>query len=123
MKKREAEKTQQPTNSEIQKKAQRRINRLNSIKNELEAGRIKDFEQIFAIFSVTSLSDELGISFYAFQKKVRDPKKWTVGEIMRLSSLLGTNYSTVQDFLLARLKEKSRSSVFKDHKPEKFNHL
>jgi len=37
MKKREIEKVQQPTNSELLKKAQRRINRLNSIKNELEA--------------------------------------------------------------------------------------
>jgi len=123
MKKKQTEKMQQPTNSEIQKKAQRRINRLNSIKNELEAGRIKDFEQIFAIISVTRLSNEMGISFYAFQKKVQDPKQWTVGEMMRLSSLLETNYSTVHDFMLARLKEKSKSSVFRDHKHEKVRHV
>lgn len=123
MKKRETEKTQQLTNSEIQKKAQRRINRLNSIKNELEAGRIKDFEQIFAIISLSRLSAELGISFYTFHKKVQDPKEWTVGEMMRFSSLLGTDYSTIHEFMLARLKEKSKTSVFRDHKPEKFNHL
>ncbi|MDO6434807.1 hypothetical protein Q4E93_29615 [Flavitalea sp. BT771] len=123
MKKRETEKTQQLTNSEIQKKAQRRINRLNSIKNEMEAGRIKDFEQIFAIISLSRLSTELGISFYTFCKKVQDPKEWTVGEMMRFSSLLGTDYSTIHEFMLARLKEKSKTSVFRDYKPEKFNHL
>jgi len=123
MKKRETEKTQQPSNSEIQKKAQRRINRLNSIKNELKAGRIKDFEQIFAIISLSRLANELGISFYAFEKKVKDPMQWTVGEIMRFSSLLGTNYFTVHDFMLARLREKSKSSVFRDHKHEKVNHV
>ena len=121
MRKKSTEKAEQPTNSEILKKARRRANRLNSIKYELESGRVKDFDQIFAIISMSRLSEELSISFYAFLKKTQDPMLWTVGEMMRFATLIGTDYNTVHDFILARLKEKTKSNVFRDQKAEKVN--
>jgi len=123
MKKKSTEKAEQPTNSEILKKSRRRANRLNSIKYEMESGRVKDFDQIFAIISQSRLANELHISFYSFLKKVKDPMQWTVGEMIRFATLLGTEYSTVHEFVLARLKEKTKGNVFRDQKSQKALHF
>jgi hypothetical protein len=92
----------------------RRKNRLNSIRNELEAGRISSFEQIFAIISETRMSTELDISFYAFRKKVQDPGEFTVNEMMRLAALFGVKYDVVATFILDRIKAKSKSKIFRE---------
>ncbi|MBN9385638.1 MAG: hypothetical protein J0H74_33095 [Chitinophagaceae bacterium] len=92
----------------------KRRNRLNSIKNELEAGRITSFEQIFAIMSETSISTEMGISFYAFRKKVHDAGEFTLNEVMRLAVLFGVKYDVMADFLRDRIKTKSKSRIFSE---------
>ena len=93
---------------------ERRRNRLNSIKNELESGRITSFDQIFAIVSETRMSIELNISFYAFRKKVQDPGEFTLNEVMRLASLIGVKYDVMADFLRDRIKSKSKSRIFRE---------
>ena len=95
-------------------KDERRKNRLNSIKNELEAGKITNFEQIFAIMSETRLSIEMGISFYAFRKKVLDPSEFTLGEVMRFASLFGVKYDVMANWIRDRIKAKSKSRVFRE---------
>jgi hypothetical protein len=92
----------------------KRKNRLNSIKNELEAGRINSFEQIFAIISETRMSIELGISFYTFRKKVNDPGEFTVNEMMQLAALFGVKYDVIAAFIWDRLKSKSKSRIFRE---------
>jgi hypothetical protein len=98
---------------QVAKEEQRR-NRLNSIKNELESGRITSFEQIFAIISETRMSIELEISFMAFRKKVLDPGEFTINEIMRLAALIGVKYDVMADFLRDRIKAKSKSKIFRE---------
>ncbi len=93
---------------------EKRRNRLNSIKNELEAGRITGFDQIFAIISETRMSIELGISFMAFRKKVVDPGEFTLNEIMRFAALIGVKYDVMADFLRDRIKAKSKSRIFRE---------
>ncbi len=92
----------------------RRANRLNSIKNGIEGGTIKEFEQMFAIITETRMSMEMGISFAAFRKKWQDPTDFTVKEIMRFAALFGVKYNTMSDFLIHKVKAKSKSSVFRD---------
>ncbi len=92
----------------------RRKNRLNSIKNELEALRINSFEQIFAIISESRMATELGISFYAFRKKVEDPGEFTVNEMARFAALIGVKYDTIANFILERVKARTNSKVFRD---------
>jgi hypothetical protein len=92
----------------------RRKNRLASIKNELEAGRITNFEQIFAIMSETRLAIEMGISFYAFRRKVFDPGDFTLNEVIRFAQLFGVKYETMEVWLRNRLKEKTKIKIFKE---------
>jgi len=92
----------------------KRRNRLNSIKNELESGRVSSFDQIFAIISETRLATELGISFYAFRKKINDPGEFTVGEMMKFASLVGVKYDVIASFILDRIRSKSKSRIFRE---------
>jgi len=91
----------------------RRLNRLNSIKHELESGRMNSFEQIFAIMTETRLATELGISYYAFRKKITDPGEFTIAEMMRMASLFGVNYEVIAVFMLDRIKSKAKSKMFR----------
>ena len=92
----------------------KRRNRLNSIKNEMEAGRINSFDQIFAIISETRLATELGISFYAFRKKINDPLEFTIGEMMKFAALIGVKYDTMASFILDRIRAKTKSRIFRE---------
>ena len=92
----------------------KRKNRLNSIKNELEAGRIQSFDQIFAIISETRMSIELGLSFYAFRRKVNDPGEFTINEMMQLAALFGVKYDVIAAFIWDRIKAKSKSRIFRE---------
>jgi hypothetical protein len=92
----------------------KRKNRLNSIKNELEAGRIHSFEQIFAIMSETRMSIELGLSFYSFRKKVTDPGEFTINELLSMASLFGVKYEIINSFVFERLKARSKSRLLRE---------
>lgn len=104
-----------PTDNTRQiEKEEVRKNRLNSIRNELEGGRIHAFEQIFAIMSETRMSIEMGISFNTFRRKVQDPGEFTINEIVRLAALIGVKYDVIADWLRDRVKDKSKSRIFRD---------
>ena len=92
----------------LQAREVKRKNKLNSIKNELEGGKVKSFDQIFAIMSETRLAEEVGISWYAFRKKVNRPGEFTIYELMRFSDLIGVEYDIIFAFLLGEIKQKQR---------------
>ena len=95
-------------------KQKKRTNRLNSIKNGIEGATITDFEQIFAIVSETKVSNEMGISYYAFKKKVADPGEFSIKEIMRFAALFGVKYDTMHSFIMEKIKARSKSRIFRE---------
>ena len=101
-------------NITINAKERQRQNRLNSVKHELESGNAKSFDQIFAIVSETRFSIELGVAFQTFRRKVEDPGEFTLNEIMRFAMLIGVKYDVMADWLRDRIKEKTKSMIFKD---------
>jgi len=101
-------------NAQLIAKAQRRQNRLNSIKNELESGSMTNFDQMFAIISETRIASELGISFYTFRKKWKDPGEFTINEMIRFAALVGVKYDMIRDFIWNLLKAKSKSRIFRE---------
>jgi hypothetical protein len=86
----------------------KRLNKLASLKNELEAGRIKSFEQIFAIISETQLAAEVGISFYTFRKKQNNPGEFTITEMIRMAVLIGVEYTLLYSFLMELIRHRGR---------------
>ena len=91
-----------------------RKNRLQSIKHQLESGGITSFDQVFAIMSETRISIELGMAFLTMRRKVLDPGEFTINEIIRLASLIGVKYDTMANWLRDRIKEKSKSKIFRE---------
>ncbi|MBN8856195.1 MAG: hypothetical protein BGO55_08510 [Sphingobacteriales bacterium 50-39] len=92
---------------------EKRKNRLTSIKNEIESGRMTNFKQLFAIMSETTISAEMEISFYTFRRKVVDPGEFTINEVMRFAALLGLKYDVMADWIRDRIKEKTKSRIFR----------
>ena len=93
---------------------QRRTNRLNSIKNGIENGTIKEWDQMFAIMTETRIATELGISFYSFRRKCHSPGRFCINEVMRFAALLGVKYDTMHAFIVQMIKAKSKSKIFRD---------
>lgn len=101
-------------NEQVLARESKRHNRLNFIKNELEARRIESFEQIFSVISETRMAIELGISFYTLRKKVKDPTEFTISEMMRLATLFHVKYDVMSDFILEKVKATSKSPLFQE---------
>jgi hypothetical protein len=101
-------------NAQLIAKAQKRQNRLNSIKNQLESGSMTNFDQMFAIISETRIASELGISFYTFRKKWKDPGEFSINEMMRFAALIGVKYDMIRDFIWNMIKNKRKSRIFRD---------
>jgi len=93
---------------------QRRANRLNSIRNGIDGGTIKEWNQIFAIVTETRMSIELGMAFNTLRKKVTDPGEFTINEIIRLAALFGVKYDVMADWIRDRIKAKSKSRIFRE---------
>jgi len=73
-----------------------------------------NFDQMFAIISETRIASELGISFYTFRKKWKDPGEFTINEMIRFAALVGVKYDMIRDFIWNLLKTKSKSRIFRE---------
>ncbi len=88
------------------KKQQKRKNKLNSLKNEFEGGKIQSFDQLFAILDRSPLAKELNIPFYTFKKKVADPGEFTNNELRKLASLLNVAPELIVKFIFEQIQKK-----------------
>jgi hypothetical protein len=93
---------------------QKRQHKLNSLKNEFEGGKISNFSQVFAIFSRSPLSKELGIPFYTFKTKVSNPGEFTNNELIRFAELINVDIDIIVKFIyqqITGLKTKSKDGA------------
>ena len=70
-------------------------NRLYSLKNELEAGRITDFNQVFSIISMTTIAPQMRMAPPTFRSRINNPMEFSIGEMMTLAELFGVNYTII----------------------------
>lgn len=87
----------------------KRKNKLNSLKNEFEGGKVKTFDQVFAIMNETPLATELNIPFLTFRKKVNNPGEFTVNELLRFAKLIDVHYEVISQFVLGLLNYKKKA--------------
>jgi|SRR4051812_21919239 hypothetical protein len=81
-------------------KSLKRINKLNSLKNEFEGNKIISFDQVFAIMNETPLAEELNIPFLTFRKKTTNPGEFTVNELIRFAQLIDVHYDIISNFII-----------------------
>lgn len=94
-------------------KQQKRQHKLNSLKNEFEGGKIHNFSQVFAIFSRSPLSSELGIAFYTFKSKIANPGDFTIDELIRFSELVNVDIDIILKFIFQQIDSRKQISKLK----------
>jgi len=89
----------------------KRQHKLNSIKTDFEAGKIKSFEQIFAVMVESRLASELRMGFVTFRNKVHNPGDFTNNELIRLSELTDVDINLILKFIYSLIRQKPKSFV------------
>jgi len=83
-------------------------NKINIIRNALLSETMDSFEQLFAIISRTTLQTLLRVSFYAFPKKVANPRLFTLDEIDFMASLFKVDFDVMMKFIRKTQKGKRK---------------
>lgn len=87
----------------------KRQHKLNSIKTDFEAGKIKSFEQIFAVMAESRLAAELAMGFTTFRNKVNNPGDFTNNELVRFADLVAVDINIILRFVFSLMKPKLKS--------------
>src|SRR5260221_13684197 len=90
----------------------KRIRRLKIIKNGLECGHIKSFEELYSIMPQTDMYQNLSMGYGTLLQKSKDPRKFTYNDITYFAVLFGIKYKIMDDFVWNIIKAKSKSKIF-----------
>ena len=93
-----------------QEELRKRQHKLNSIKTDFEAGKIKSFEQIFAVMVESRLAAELKMGFVTFRNKVNNPGDFTNNELVRFAELVDVDINIILKFIFSLMKNKSKNN-------------
>ncbi len=89
-----------------QEEIRKRQHKLNSIKTDFEAGKIKSFEQVFAVMVESRLAIEMRMGFITFRNKVNNPGDFTVNELIRFAELIDVEINIILKFIFSLIKYK-----------------
>ena len=85
-------------------KARKRQHKLISLKTDFEAGKIKSFEQIFAIIAEYQLAKDIGLGFTTLRNKVNNAGEFTLNNIKRFAETVDVDEETITKFLRDLMK-------------------
>ncbi len=85
--------------------------KLNSIKTDFEAGRIKSFSQIYAVMVLSSFAKEVKMGFTTLKNKSGNPSDFTINELMRFSEALNVDINIVLNFIFSLIKQHRRKII------------
>lgn len=83
-------------------------NKVNIIRNALLSDTLDSFDQLFAIISKTTIQTILGVSFYAFPKKIANPGLFTLEEIDFMAGLFKVEFEVMLNFIRKTQKTKGK---------------
>lgn len=88
--------------------ARKRQHKLNSIKTDFEAGKIKTFEQIFAVMVESRVAAELRMGFVTFRNKVNNPGDFTNNELVKMAELFDVDVNIILVFIFSAMRFKNK---------------
>jgi hypothetical protein len=98
-------------NDKKQEELRKRQHKLNSIKTDFEAGKIKSFEQIFAVMAESRLAAEMKMGFITFRNKVHSPGDFTNKELINLAEIIDVDINIILKFIYSHLKYKNKANI------------
>lgn len=63
--------------------------RYTAIRSMIETGKLSGFKEIFDIIPKTLVSNDLGMNYQTFTRKVNEPDLFTVRELGKIAALMG----------------------------------
>ena len=78
--------------------------RYNHVKSIWTAGDLKSFNQIFTIIPRYIISDDLGVNYGRFAKKIDDPLLLSMKEIIQISDLTNVDFRGMVDLVLTDIE-------------------
>ncbi|WEK33596.1 MAG: hypothetical protein P0Y53_13980 [Candidatus Pseudobacter hemicellulosilyticus] len=79
-----------------------------TLKRLLEAGSIEDFEEIVEMLGKTNLSAYLGIHYYTFSKKVKQPEQFQIDQVAKIAALIGVEPEILLQLIMTNYKKKKK---------------
>lgn len=73
--------------------------KIQYLKKEFEAGRIRSFEQVFAFYAMSTLARDLGLHLETFKKKVKSPRLFKLDEMIVFGELIQVDYHIILKFI------------------------
>ena len=77
--------------------------RYDHIKSIWKAGDLDSFSKIFTIIPKTTVSEDLGLSYGRFERKLRNPDLFTIREIRDLSELIDLDFRDLVNLILTEV--------------------
>ena len=87
--------------SEVDRKTR---HKLNSIKTDFETGKVKSFEQIFAIIGPSLWAKLMHMGYNTFLNKSKNPGDFSNNELVHFSSLIDIDINIVIKFIYSTMK-------------------
>jgi|SRR6186713_1417351 len=81
--------------------------KLNSIKTDFEIGKVKSFEQIFAIIGPSVWAKLMHMGYNTFLKKSSHPGDFSNNELVRFSELIDIDTNIIIKFIFTLMKFKN----------------
>jgi hypothetical protein len=75
------------------------LHKINAVRSGLLNDSIESFPQIFATIAPSNLQNLLGKEFYAFEKIIDDPGRFTLNEIEFLSNFFKVDFDIMLRFV------------------------
>ena len=84
--------------------------RYTAIRSMVETGILSGFKEIFDIIPKTLVSNDLGMNYQTFTRKVNEPDLFTLRELAKIAHLMAVKPMTLVELILKDLERRGRKS-------------
>ncbi|MCD2424389.1 hypothetical protein LQ567_16535 [Niabella pedocola] len=89
--------------------ADRKIrHKLNSLKTDFDSGKVKNFEQVFAIIGPSVWAKLMHMGYDTFMNKSKNPGSFTNNELIYFAELVDVDVNIVIKFIFSAMKFKNK---------------
>jgi hypothetical protein len=82
--------------------------RFEAAKALIETGKLLRFNDLFEIIPKSVMADEIGHSYASFVAKMENPRRWTLGNVADMATILGIPAEDLANVIFRSLKKRTK---------------
>ena len=82
--------------------------RFEAAKALIETGKLLKFNDLFEIIPKSVMAEEMGHSYSSFASKLENPRRWTLGNIADMATILNIPADELANVLFRSLNRRSK---------------